>query len=1342
MPTLSSITPNSKPVNSPDFVLTCNGTGFRVRIGPAGDPDFDEGRIIFDGVELATTISSTSLCYATVPASMLTVARTVYVYVTTDFHGDSALVPFTITPGTPTLTSISPGGLVVGASSQIDCTGTNFTATSVIRIDGAAVATTFISSTHLQTTAAVSYASGGNHTVTVQEMGVGESSGQTLAITNPEPAVTSCAPDHATVYDADMIVDVFGTGFVPSSSGMWNGHTRVTDFVSSTHLRFHLIGATDFAVAGQPVVMVSNAAPGGGQVGNGSVFTINNPLPTVTGVSPISVDAGSANITITVTGTGFVQGNIDTFAFPSQAKWNGQGVPTTVVTPTTLTFVATSSMLSLSGDFTVTVHNNGPGGGDSTTSAIVHVVNPGPRVDSLSPSSVPTNAGGASFIYVYINGRNFAQNAQAILGSGGDAVSMPTTYLSSGQLQVVVYAFRIPEAGLVPIHVDNPPPGGGSSNAVNLAVTNPAPTITALSASTANVGDAGETITITGTNFVAQSVATLDNNPRPTTVVSSTSITVTLFAADFGAAAVRSLGVTNPAPGGGSASTPFTVRNVVPTLTSIAPAFGVSGDPDTVITLVGTLFVAGTVAKLDGVALTTSFVSSTKLTAIVPAGNLAATGAHNITAFNPAPGGGASGAQVLTVGNPVPVIQSLTPDHVAAGSAALDVVITGTGFRNGVSSAYWNDSLRTTTFVSSTQIKITVTAADMTAAGVFPITVKNAAPGAATSNSVPFTVGTVNPVPTITTLTPGHVTQGSPTLDLAIVGTNFVAASVVRFEGSDRATVFVSPTQLHATITPTDLALPGSFRITVFNPLPGGGTSAAGTLIVDRLNPAPQITGIIPASVTVGAATFTLEVDGVDFVAGCVASTDSGPQATTFVSSTKITMSIPSTDVATTGTRHITVTNPAPGGGTSNTATLAVTAVPDRPIPAITSIAPATAHVNDAGQNVALVGTGFGAFSQVRFAGANRTTHFISSTSITVDLVAGDHLVAGHFEITVFNSGPGGGTSNAKIYSVIGPTNPAPTLTKISPDGELRGSPDLSLAVFGDGFVPVSQVKFGDDDVATTYQSPTRVDALIPAADVALGRGAVSRTRPDAHTDVETHNAQFVRAYAAGSVAAPAMTFGDSKTGWSKPEPGTAVLSIDGRERVRYDDNGVHYDELDVTGDVHVGGDLDVAGDTFERGRAIAAGVWDGPPHPNATTFTADSDATWFVPDASVSTYRYTMHADTMHLVAHLIDTHLDMAAIELYVQIPLALSAQHLGRGYVSAFVGPIVIGHDELGDPILGAGGIIPAYFETSGTVLTIRREDGNAWPATGEGSTLILISFTATFEATVPPIGGGGE
>jgi len=72
-------------------------------------------------------------------------------------------------------------------------------------------------------------------------------------------------------------------------------------------------------------------------------------------------------------------------------------------------------------------------------------------------------------------------------------------------------------------------------------------------------------------------------------------------------------------------------------------------------------------------------------------------------------------------------------------------------------------------------------------------------------------------------LNPASVTAGQPALTLTITGTNFIGSSVVRWNGADRPTTFVSATQLTAAISAPDLATVGTAQVTVFSPAPGGG---------------------------------------------------------------------------------------------------------------------------------------------------------------------------------------------------------------------------------------------------------------------------------------------------------------------------------------------------------------------------------------------------------------------------------------------------------------------------------------------------------------------------------------
>lgn len=82
-------------------------------------------------------------------------------------------------------------------------------------------------------------------------------------------------------------------------------------------------------------------------------------------------------------------------------------------------------------------------------------------------------------------------------------------------------------------------------------------------------------------------------------------------------------------------------------LSTIAPATVAHGAANTTITLTGTGFKNGAVAKAGATSLATTYVSATQLTAVIPAANLVGAGTINITVVNP--GAPASAVKTFTV---------------------------------------------------------------------------------------------------------------------------------------------------------------------------------------------------------------------------------------------------------------------------------------------------------------------------------------------------------------------------------------------------------------------------------------------------------------------------------------------------------------------------------------------------------------------------------------------------------------------------------------------------------------------------------------------------------------------
>lgn len=127
-----------------------------------------------------------------------------------------------------------------------------------------------------------------------------------------------------------------------------------------------------------------------------------------------------------------------------------------------------------------------------------------------------------------------------------------------------------------------------------------------------------------------------------------------------------------------------------------------------------------------------------------------------------------------------PVLNALSPGSAAAGSGAFTLTVTGSNFVAG-SVARWNGATRTTTFVSGTQLRVAVPAADIASAGQSAVTVANPAPNAAVSNAVTFTVGAPGGGGALAV----HITQ--PTAGAGLTGTVWVTVWLGGATGSSNS---------------------------------------------------------------------------------------------------------------------------------------------------------------------------------------------------------------------------------------------------------------------------------------------------------------------------------------------------------------------------------------------------------------------------------------------------------------------------------------------------------------------------------------------------------------------------
>jgi hypothetical protein len=224
----------------------------------------------------------------------------------------------------------------------------------------------------------------------------------------------------------------------------------------------------------------------------------------------------------------------------------------------------------------------------------------------------------------------------------------------------------------------------------------------------------------------------------------------------------------------------------------------------------------------------------------------------------------------------------------------------------------------------------------------------------------------------------------------------------------------------------------GVFSVTL-SATNGNGT---GTLVLTLTigNPVPRTTSISPSSCLAGSPQFTLTVNGTNFVSSSSVRWNGSALSTTFVSATQLTAIVPAANVATAGTTLVTVVNPAPGGGTSNAQTFTI----NNPVPTTTSISPSSCTAGSAQFTLTVNGTNFVSTSMVNWNGTALTTTFVSSTQLTAIVTAALVASPGTASVTVVNSSPGGGTSNAQVFTIC---PAAPVINSRLTDSATWGSP-------------------------------------------------------------------------------------------------------------------------------------------------------------------------------------------------------------------------------------------------------------------------------------------------------------
>jgi len=548
----------------------------------------------------------------------------------------------------PVITGATPNPIDAGGPYfPLTVTGTGFQPGAVISVPGYPMQTTFVSSTELQAE------------VTSD---LRKTSGSLpLMIANPDggrwgiwpvtvlPVIGAVTPAVALAGGGPVTITVTGLGLIARDLVVLGAGatqtTLATTFINSTTLTA-VVPATLLGAAQSAGVEILDPVTGGHSLAQ--PFTIAAPSPAIATLIPITIMAGSAPFTLTVSGLNFSAG--------WTLQWNGAPLTATLVNSSQITASIATNLIAAAGTASIQLVNQN--GGASNTAPFT--ISPAALITSASPSQVTAGTGP---LLLTVNGVNFAPGSTILW----NRTPLPAVWVSANQLTATVPESLIASASSAAIAIFSP--GGAVSNSIGIPMNPATPTLTAASPSSVTAGGGAFTLTLTGTNLAVNCVVRWGATPLGTTFVSTTQVTVAVPPELIAAGGTASLTLTNPS-GATTNALSFTVTVPPPVLAGINPSSATAGGPAFTLAVAGSNFLRNSVVTWNGAALQTSFGSANQLDAAVPAGLIAAAGMASVRVTT----GGSSDSSAVGF-----TIQPPPPPGLAGPAGSASVVNAASG---------------------------------------------------------------------------------------------------------------------------------------------------------------------------------------------------------------------------------------------------------------------------------------------------------------------------------------------------------------------------------------------------------------------------------------------------------------------------------------------------------------------------------------------------------------------------------------------------------------------------------------------------------------------------------------
>jgi hypothetical protein len=855
-------------------------------------------------------------------------ARIAYLAIGSNTTSSPQYVTLAVNNPFPVISGLSPSALQSGSNSPtaILLFGSNLLPSSVVQVGGTNRSTSYISSTQVSFQLTVAdQAAPSNLSVTVVNPAPsgGISASKTLTVIAPAgtPTISQTFPAQFTAGSASTSIEIVGNHLAPGETVQWNGTNLPTGYGFSSTYGYYLVATVSanlLTATGTAFVTVDNASATPPLSNTISVPIVNPPPPTLTSLSSTLVPTNTST-PLALSGTGFTPA--------TTVAVNGVTIPSTYLNINQIAVSLPASAVLTPGVDAITVSNSSGTSAPLYLTVYVPIINNNMiynPVNGLFYLSVPSAAGAPyGNSVVSVDPLTGALGTPIPVGSEPDklAITSDGRYLWVGLDGSSAVRKVDLVAGVAGLEFSLPQEGTGQYAAAALAALPGATDSVVVATPAGNIGQAlaiYDSGVVRGTplqaTFYTYNPWALFVDGTKNEIYAAGSNTYDTYTYDSSGLTLKTANPSNQS----NLTQSYANQNndeveIVNGL--VYTDFGQVDDPESG-NLLNNFYSTGTTLAQGSTAIDTTLGKAFILEGSSGASNgftgTIGSSPAQLASFNTAD---FTPTQAAPIAISIPTYRATYQILGQSGSRLTRWGSNGVAFRGTGGFVSLRTSMVQDLSAVDADLSVTITPAGTNATGnitTYTATFTNYGPSPASRVNLTAFIPSSGVLTSVTPLAGSCSTTGIIVCDLGGLS-NGSSANVVfnilqASAGSATMTVQVNASETDP--VPSNNQATSTINIT-------GGT----------YNLAPTLSAISPAAIVSGSSDTIITLTGSGFSSFSAVLLNGATLPTSFTSSTQLTATVPSANLATLGWAPISVSNPAPGGGTASALPLTVFSV-------------------------------------------------------------------------------------------------------------------------------------------------------------------------------------------------------------------------------------------------------------------------------------------------------------------------------------------------------------------------------------------------------------------------------